>query len=237
MAQTENQPKSPIRAMFDRIAPSYDTLNHLMSLGIDYLWRRRAVRELRKFAPKRVLDLATGTCDLAIAIAKGIEGVKVTGTDISTEMVEVGRAKVAERGLSEQIELGIADAEQLPYGEGEFDAVTVGFGVRNFVHKEQGLSEMARVLRSGGVVEILELSRPTNKIFGPIFRFYFHKLMPIVGGWISGDRAAYNYLPASVDKFPAPERFVEMMREAGLEECRAISLTFGVAYIYIGIKR
>ena len=237
MAQTENQPKSPIRAMFDRIAPSYDTLNHLMSFGIDHLWRRRAVRELRKFAPKRVLDLATGTCDLAIAIAKGIEGVKVTGTDISTEMVEVGRAKVAERGLSEQIELGIADAEQLPYGEGEYDAVTVGFGVRNFVHKEQGLSEMARVLRSGGVVEILELSRPTNKIFGPIFRFYFHKLMPIVGGWISGDRAAYNYLPASVDKFPAPERFVEMMREAGLEECRAISLTFGVAYIYIGIKR
>lgn len=237
MAQTENQPKSPIRAMFDRIAPSYDTLNHLMSLGIDYLWRRRAVRELREFAPKRVLDLATGTCDLAIAIAKGIEGVKVTGTDISTEMVEVGRAKVAERGLSERIELEIADAEQLPYGEGEYDAVTVGFGVRNFVHKEQCLSEMARVLRSGGVVEILELSRPTNKIFGPIFRFYFHKLMPIVGGWISGDRAAYNYLPASVDKFPAPERFVEMMREAGLEECRAISLTFGVAYIYIGVKR
>lgn len=223
--------------MFDRIAPSYDTLNHLMSLGIDHLWRRRAVRELREFAPKRVLDLATGTCDLAIAIAKGIEGVKVTGTDISTEMVEVGRAKVAERGLSEQIELGIADAEQLPYGEGEYDAVTVGFGVRNFVHKEQGLSEMARVLRSGGVVEILELSRPTNKIFGPIFRFYFHKLMPIVGGWISGDRAAYNYLPASVDKFPAPQRFVEMMREAGFEECCAISLTFGVAYIYIGVKR
>lgn len=223
--------------MFDRIAPSYDTLNHLMSLGIDHLWRRRAVRELREFAPKRVLDLATGTCDLAIAIAKGIEGVKVTGTDISTEMVEVGRAKVAERGLSERIELGFADAEQLPYGEGEYDAVTVGFGVRNFVHKEQGLSEMTRVLRSGGVVEILELSRPTNKIFGPIFRFYFHKLMPIVGGWISGDRAAYNYLPASVDKFPAPQRFVEMMREAGLEECRAISLTFGVAYIYIGVKR
>lgn len=229
--------KSPIRAMFDRIAPSYDMLNHLLSLGIDHLWRRRAVRELRKFAPKRVLDLATGTCDLAIAIAKGIEGVKVTGTDISTEMVEVGRVKVAKRGLSERIELGIADAENLPYGDGEFDAVTVGFGVRNFVHKDQSLNEMARVLRSGGVVEILELSRPTNKIFAPIFRFYFHKVMPIVGGWISGDRAAYNYLPASVDKFPAPERFVEMMREAGLQECRAIRLTFGVAYIYIGVKR
>lgn len=223
--------------MFDRIAPSYDMLNHLLSLGIDHLWRRRAVRELRKFAPKRVLDLATGTCDLAIAIAKGIEGVKVMGTDISTEMVEVGRVKVAKRGLSEQIELGIADAENLPYGEGEFDAVTVGFGVRNFTNKEQGLSEMARVLREGGVVEILELSRPTNKIFAPIFRFYFHKVMPIMGGWISGDRAAYKYLPASVDSFPAPERFVQMMREAGLQECRAIRLTFGVAYIYIGVKR
>lgn len=229
--------KSPIRAMFDRIAPSYDILNHLLSLGIDHLWRRRAVRELRKFAPKRVLDLATGTCDMAVAIAKGIEGVKVTGTDISTEMVEVGRVKVAKRGLSESIELGIADAENLPYGEGEFDAVTVGFGVRNFTNKEQGLREMRRVLRSGGVVEILELSRPKNKIFGPIFRFYFHKVMPIVGGWISGDRAAYNYLPASVDKFPAPERFVEMMREAGLQECRAERLTLGVAYIYIGVKR
>ena len=223
--------------MFDRIAPSYDMLNHLLSLGIDHLWRRRAVRELRKFAPKRVLDLATGTCDLAIAIAKGIEGVKVMGTDISTEMVEVGRVKVAKRGLSEQIELGIADAENLPYGEGEFDAVTVGFGVRNFTNKEQGLSEMARVLCEGGVVEILELSRPTNKIFAPIFRFYFHKVMPIMGGWISGDRAAYKYLPASVDSFPAPERFVQMMREAGLQECRAIRLTFGVAYIYIGVKR
>ncbi len=223
--------------MFDRIAPSYDMLNHLLSLGIDHLWRRRAVRELRKFAPKRVLDLATGTCDMAIAIAKGIDGVKVTGTDISMEMVEVGRAKVAKRGLSEQIELSIADAEQLPYAEGEFDAVAVGFGVRNFVHKEQSLSEMARVVRSGGVVEILELSRPNNKIFGPIFRFYFHKVMPVVGGWISGDRAAYNYLPASVDKFPAPERFVEMMREAGLQECRAERLTFGVAYVYIGVKR
>ncbi len=237
MTQITSQSKGPIRAMFDRIAPSYDTLNHLFSLGIDHLWRRRTVRELRKFAPKRVLDLATGTCDLAIAMAKGIEDVKVMGTDISTEMVEVGRAKVARRGLSERIELGIADAEQLPYGDGEYDAVTVGFGVRNFVHKDQSLNEMARVLRSGGVVEILELSRPTNKIFAPIFRFYFHKLMPIVGGWISGDRAAYNYLPASVDKFPAPERFVEMMREAGFDDCRTIKLTFGVAYIYIGIKQ
>ena len=234
---SEKTTKSPVRAMFDRIAPSYDMLNHLLSLGIDHLWRRRAVRELRKFAPKRVLDLATGTCDLAIAIAKGIEDVKVVGTDISTEMVEVGRVKVAKRGLSEQIELGIADAENLPYGEGEFDAVTVGFGVRNFSNKEQGLSEMARVLRSGGVVVILEFSRPNNKIFAPIFRFYFHKVMPVVGGWISGDRAAYDYLPASVDKFPSPERFIEMMREAGLQECRAKRLTFGVAYIYIGVKR
>ena len=228
--------KSPIRAMFDRIAPSYDALNHLLSLGIDHLWRRRAVRELRKFVPKRVLDLATGTCDMAIALAKGLDGVQITGSDISTEMVEVGRVKVAGRGLSEKIKLEIADAEQLPYAEGEFDAVTVGFGVRNFTNKAQGLSEMRRVLREGGVVEVLELSRPTNKIFGPIFRFYFHKVMPIVGGWISGDRAAYKYLPASVDKFPAPERFVQMMREAGLRECRAIRLTLGIAYIYIGVK-
>lgn len=229
--------KNPIRAMFDRIAPSYDTLNHLFSLGIDHLWRRRTVRELRGFAPKRVLDLATGTCDLAIAVAKGVEGVKVTGTDISTEMVEVGRAKVAKRGLNDCIELTIADAEQLPYAEGEFDAVTVGFGVRNFAHKDQSLREMARVLRAGGVVAVLELSRPKNKIIAPLYRFYFHRVMPVVGGWLSGDRAAYEYLPKSVDHFPAPERFVEMMSAAGLAECRALPLTFGIAHLYIGIKR
>lgn len=237
MTQITSQSKGPIRAMFDSIAPSYDTLNHLFSLGIDHLWRRRTVRELRKFAPKRVLDLATGTGDLAIAIAKGIEDVKVTGADISTEMVEVGRAKVARRALGERVELGIADAEQLPYAEGEFDAVTVGFGVRNFAHKEQGLSEMARVLHKGGVVAILEFSCPKNKIIAPLYRFYFHKVMPVVGGWLSGDRAAYEYLPASVDHFPAPERFVEMMGEAGLSECRALPLTFGIAYLYIGVKR
>lgn len=229
--------KNPIRAMFDRIAPSYDPLNHLFSLGIDHLWRRRTVRELRGGAPKRVLDLATGTCDLAIAIAKGIDDVKVTGADISTEMVEVGRKKVAKRGLNERIELVIADAERLPYAEGDFDAVTVGFGVRNFAHKELGLSEMTRVLRTGGVVAVLEFSRPKNKIIAPLYRFYLHRVMPVVGGWLSGDRAAYDYLPASVDHFPAPERFVEMMSEAGLTECRALPLTFGIAYLYIGRKR
>lgn len=233
---TTQTSKNPIRAMFDRIASSYDPLNHLFSLGIDHLWRRRTVRELRKFAPKRVLDLATGTCDLAIAIAKGVEDVKVTGADISTEMVEVGRKKVAKRGLNEQIELAIADAERLPYAEGDFDAVTVGFGVRNFVHKELGLREMTRVLRTGGVVAVLEFSRPKNKIIAPLYRFYLHRVMPVVGGWLSGDRAAYDYLPASVEHFPAPERFVEMMSEAGLTECRALPLTFGIAYLYIGKK-
>lgn len=233
----EEPKKSQVRTMFDRIAPSYDALNHLFSFGIDHLWRRRTVRELRKYAPERVLDVATGTCDLAIALAKGIEGVKVTGVDLSSEMVEIGRKKVAKKGLAERIELSIGDAEKLEFADESFDAVTVGFGVRNFAHKELGLKEMTRTLRKGGVMAILEFSQPNNKIYGALYRFYFHKVMPVVGGWLSRDRAAYAYLPASVDKFPAPERFVEMMREAGLSECSAEPLTFGTAYIYIGVKR
>lgn len=233
----EESKKSQVRTMFDRIAPSYDRLNHLLSFGIDHLWRRRAVRELRAYNPQKVLDVATGTCDLAVALTKLSDQVHITGSDISVEMVEVGRTKIAKRGLSDRIELMIADAEQLPFDEAAFDAVTVGFGVRNFAHKEQGLKEMARVLRKGGVMMILEFSQPNNKIFGALYRFYFHKILPAVGGWISRDRAAYNYLPKSVDAFPSPERFVEMMSEAGLQECRALPLTFGVAYIYMGVKR
>ena len=151
----EESKKSQVRTMFDRIAPSYDRLNHLLSFGIDHLWRRRAVRELRAYNPQKVLDVATGTCDLAVALTKLSDQVHITGSDISVEMVEVGRAKIAKRGLSDRIELMIADAEQLPFDEATFDAVTVGFGVRNFAHKEQGLKEMTRVLRKGGVMMIL----------------------------------------------------------------------------------
>ena len=228
--------KEGIRKLFDNIAPDYDKLNHILSLNIDKGWRKKAVREIvDKETPLDVLDVACGTGDFTIEIAqKAASGSKVVGIDLSEGMMKIGREKIAAAGVSATMVQG--DCEELPYDNGTFDRISVGFGVRNFANKEQSLSEMRRVLREGGVVEVLELSRPTNKIFGPIFRFYFHKVMPIVGGWISGDRAAYKYLPASVDKFPAPERFVQMMREAGLRECRAIRLTLGIAYIYIGVK-
>lgn len=229
--------KKQVRTMFDRIAPRYDLLNHLLSLGIDRRWRRRVIGELRPSDPHHILDVATGTGDLAIALGRMSPQVCVIGVDLSEEMVAVGRRKVEERGLAGRVSLSTGDAEALAFDDGTFDAATVAFGVRNFSDIPKGLSEMARTLRKGGTLAVLEFSRPDNKIFCTLFRFYFHKVLPVVGGWISKDRAAYRYLPSSVDEFPAPERFLGMMSEAGLDNCRAVPMTFGVAYIYIGIKR
>ncbi len=229
--------KTQVRTMFDRIAPRYDLLNHLLSLGIDRRWRSRVIGELRSSDPHHILDVATGTGDLAIALGRMSPQVCVTGVDLSEEMVAVGRRKVDERGLAGRVSLSTGDAEALAFDDGTFDAATVAFGVRNFSDIPKGLSEMTRTLRKGGTLAVLEFSRPDSKIFGTLFRFYFHRVLPVVGGWISKDRAAYSYLPSSVDEFPAPERFLGMMADAGLDSCRAVPLTFGVAYIYIGIKR
>ncbi len=229
--------KTQVRTMFDRIAPRYDLLNHLLSLGIDRRWRSRVIGELRPSDPHHILDVATGTGDLAIALGRMSPQVCVTGVDLSEEMVAVGRRKVDERGLAGRVSLSTGDAEALAFDDGTFDAATVAFGVRNFSDIPKGLSEMTRTLRKSGTLAVLEFSRPDSKIFGTLFRFYFHRVLPVVGGWISKDRAAYSYLPSSVDEFPAPERFLGMMSDAGLDSCRAVPLTFGVAYIYIGIKR
>lgn len=229
--------KKQVHTMFDSIAPHYDMLNHLLSLGIDRRWRRRVVGELRPSAPQRILDVATGTGDLAVALAGMSPQVQVTGVDLSEEMIAVARRKVEACGLDGRISLESGDAEALPFDDGAFDAATAAFGVRNFSDIAKGLGEMTRTLRSGGVLAVLELSRPDGKIFGTLFRFYFHRILPAVGGLISRDRAAYRYLPSSVDEFPAPDRFLAMMTEAGLDGCRTVPLTFGVAYIYIGIKR
>lgn len=225
-----------VEEMFDNIAPAYDRLNTIMSLGIDRYWRRAVVRRVRRAGAGRILDLATGTGDLAINLARAIPGARITGGDISENMLARGGEKAGKEGVAERIEFVRAEAEALPFPEAEFDAVTASFGVRNFHDLQRGLSEMARVLSPGGMVCIAEFSTPRNRIFGALFGFYFHRIIPRIGGRISKDRKAYHYLPESVSEFPRPEQFLQMMRESGLHDCRARALTFGVAYIYTGIK-
>ncbi len=228
--------KSQIRTMFDRIAPSYDRLNHLLSLNVDRLWRRHVVQIVRRKSPETLLDAATGTGDLAIDLARGIPDVRIRATDLSEQMLEVARKKVAVRKLDGRIELAVEDAEHLSLADGSVDAVTVAFGVRNFENPEAGLREFFRVLKQGGQLVVLELSRPRNRLFRKLFECYFHRLLPRIGGFVSHDRRAYEYLPASVKAFPQPERFRAMMEQAGFRNCRARSQSSGIAQIYIGEK-
>lgn len=233
--------KQRIGQMFDDIAPTYDLLNHLLSLGIDRGWRRRAVEMAARFLQGRsrtplILDVATGTGDLAIALARSIPGAVVTGVDISENMLAAGGRKVAAKGLEERIVLQSGDAEALAFEDGSFDLVTVGFGVRNFGDTAAGLREMRRVLKPGGRCLIIEFSEPGRSLFALLYRFYFHRVLPLLGRLVSRDGAAYRYLPRSVDGFPPPPRFAEMLAEAGFGSVRIKKLTFGVAHIYEGVK-
>ncbi len=255
--------KENIEALFDNIAPSYDKLNHLLSLNIDRTWRRRAAREIldgrneeRKRSSSvtatadvpqngtsrlRVLDLACGTGDMAIEIARqmkrgGVDGT-IIGIDLSENMMSVGREKISRAGFSDLTSLLQGDCENLPYAEGSFDRVTAAFGVRNFEHIELGLSEMRRVLAKGGKVVILELSIPQNKAAARLYRIYFEHILPRVGKIISGDKPAYKYLPASVLNFPAPEKFCGMLRAAGFTEVHHRALSLGICRMYIGCKK
>ncbi len=227
---------SQVRRMFDAIAPRYDLLNHLLSLGIDRGWRRRTVKAVGDAAPQLILDVATGTGDLAIALAKAIPQARITGADISEGMIEVGRQKVERLGLGAKVALTPGDASDLPFGEGSYDAVTAAFGVRNFEDLQAGIAGMHRVMRRGGTLAILEFSTPRSKVFGALYNFYFHKILPLVGGWISGDKRAYAYLPSSVREFPSPGEFSELIARTGFTNVRARSLTGGVAYLYTAIK-
>ena len=231
---TDQTKKEEVREMFDRIAPRYDLLNHTLSMNVDRLWRRRVVREVRRAAPRRILDVATGTGDLAIEMARRIAGVQVLGVDLSEEMLAVARRKVEQRGLDGRIVLDCGDAERLAAADGSVDVATVAFGVRNFGDLEAGLREMARVVRPGGRVGILEFSRPRNRLFRTLYEFYSYRILPRIGGAVSHDRRAYEYLPASVGEFPPPEEFLGMMARAGFRDCRARSQSFGIAQIYVG---
>ena len=229
--------KEKVREMFDHIAPTYDKLNHLMSMNVDKLWRRHALKEIVDGTPQRILDVACGTGDSTISIAKAAaEGTTVTGADISEGMMALVMDKANKAGVGERIMLQVADGENLPYGEGSFDRVTCAFGIRNFEHKEKGLQEFLRVLRPGGRAVILELSVPQNKAVRWVYDLYFTRLLPRIGGAVSGDRAAYRYLPASVHNFPSPKDFCRMMEEAGFREVRFRTFTFGLCRMFVGAR-
>lgn len=233
---TKQSKGEQVEEMFDNIAPAYDFMNRAMTLGIDRNWRRKVVKAVAAAAPSAILDVATGTGDLAIQLAKANQQAKVTGIDLSEGMLEVGRRKVAEAGLTQQIALRQADCLALPFADGSFDIVTVAFGVRNFEHLDKGYAEMARVLRPGGKLMVLELSTPTSPIVKPFYKLYTRGVIPMVGRLISKDSRAYSYLPESIAAMPQGERMLQLMTEAGLSGCSLRSLTFGVSTIYTGIK-
>lgn len=226
--------KEGIRRLFDNIASDYDKLNHLLSLNIDRGWRRKGVREVVDEAmPLDILDIACGTGDFTIEIARKMPaGSHITGVDISENMMEIGRRKVAEAGVDAALLQG--DCEELTFGDASFDRVTVAFGVRNFDNLQKCLSEMKRILRPGGKLVILELSIPADPVVRWFYKLYFLKLLPAIGGWISGDKAAYAYLPASVLKFPAPEKFCKMIQDAGFADVANRPLTSGICQMYTG---
>lgn len=233
----EQTKKEQVEVMFDNIAPTYDRLNHIMSLNIDRIWRRRVMRIIRRAKARAIMDVATGTGDLAIAMARSIEGVHILGVDLSEEMLAVARGKVGRLGLAERIRLEKGDAENISMvDDGEMDAVTVAFGVRNFENIERGLSEIYRTLKRGGQLVVLEFSMPRNRFIRWIYSQYAHRLLPRIGAAISKDKQAYTYLPDSVEEFPSPERFTEILQSVGFSSVVRRSQSFGIAYIYVATK-
>lgn len=223
---------SPMATMFDRIAPRYDALNHLLSFHIDKRWRRKVAKVVAQSKPQTILDLATGTADLALVLAKRNPESHLIGLDIAEQMLEIGREKVKQHGLEAQIELMAGDAASLPFPDGHFDAVTVSFGVRNFSELDKGLREIRRVLKPGGSLSILEFSLPTRFPIKQAYRFYLKKILPVVGKQVSKDPDAYQYLSDSVQRFPQPSLFERQLANAGFETVTHQGMTMGVVTLY-----
>ncbi len=227
--------KTQVAGMFNNIAPKYDFLNHFLSLGIDKVWRTRAINLLKDINEPLVLDVATGTGDLALEANRRLK-CKVIGVDISTEMLKVAEEKIAKRKLGDMISVQEGDSESLPFDDGFFDAVIVAFGVRNFENLNKGLADMARTLKEGGKMVVLEFSKPVYFPFKQFYLFYFRYILPWLGGVISKDRAAYTYLPESVLNFPDGERFDDELRKAGMTPLKRFKQTMGIATIYLSEK-
>ena len=227
--------RTQVEQMFDGIASKYDVLNHVLSFGIDRGWRTKSISMLSDRKPHGLLDVATGTADFAIEAHRAL-GCDVLGCDISAEMIELGRAKVAKASLEDKIKLLKADSAQLPFSTNRFDAVSVAFGVRNFADLDRGLKEMARVLKPGGRMVVLEFSTPSNALFRAVYKFYFRYILPLVGGIVSSDMAAYKYLCRSSLAFPSGAAFEEHLVQAGLRPISRQEFTMGISTAYLAQK-
>lgn len=226
--------KQHIGQLFDRIAGTYDGLNHVLSLNIDKRWRRRAIRMLA--SAEQVLDVAIGTADLTIEILRQGKAQHVTGIDLSHGMMAIGEQKVAKHGYAQQVQFDYGSAQQMPYANASFDTVTCAYGVRNFANMDEGLSEMYRVLRTGGELMVLEFSYPTNPVIRWGYDLYFTHILPFIGNLFSRDKGAYSYLNRSVKNFPYGEAFCRHLRKAGFSQIKATPLTFGISTIYTAVK-
>jgi demethylmenaquinone methyltransferase/2-methoxy-6-polyprenyl-1,4-benzoquinol methylase len=226
-----------IRRMFGGIAHRYDLLNCLLSVGRDRYWRREAVAEAKLPPGGLAVDVCTGTADVALELAKQFPSARsIVGVDFCLPMIRLAAEKVAREGLAGRIGLQAGSAEALPFDTDTFDAATVAFGIRNLVDRKQGLAELNRVLRPGGRGIVLEFAMPEGPLFGRLYRFYFHRVLPWLGGLISGDRAAYSYLPASVSAFPSSRELTRMMEEVGFHDVRVRTLTGGIVTLHVGKK-
>jgi demethylmenaquinone methyltransferase/2-methoxy-6-polyprenyl-1,4-benzoquinol methylase len=232
---SENQKKQQVEQMFDNIAPKYDFLNHFLSFGIDKLWRRKAIRILSTYNHQTILDVASGTGDFAIEASK-LKPSKIIGFDLSEQMLNVGREKVKRLGLDHLIEFRKGDSESMPFTDSQFDAIIVGFGVRNFENLDAGLSEFYRVLKPSGVVVILEFSKPKYFPMKQLYRLYSFGFLPLIGKLISKDKEAYSYLPESVMAFPDDQKFLSILRNIGFVSASQKRLSFGISTIYIAQK-
>ena len=225
-----------VRQMFDSIAPAYDFMNRAMTLGIDIWWRRLAVKRLRPVKPAKILDVATGTGDFAIQLNTSLKPQHITGIDLSQCMLDKACRKVKEKGLEKVITFEQGDCMALPMADESYDAVTVAFGVRNFEHLLQGYKEMARVLKPGGILCVLELSTPTNRLIRWLYDIYTLRIIPWLGSLKSGEKNAYRYLPQSIAAVPQGDDMLQLMRDAGLRDTKCKRLTLGVCTIYTAIK-
>ncbi|MFK7932285.1 MAG: bifunctional demethylmenaquinone methyltransferase/2-methoxy-6-polyprenyl-1,4-benzoquinol methylase UbiE [Saprospiraceae bacterium] len=234
--QQEGSKKQQVTEMFDNIAGKYDLLNRVLSLGIDTIWRKKAISKIADLQPKQILDVATGTADVAIEMAKRLQPDKIIGLDISKEMLAVGQTKIENKKIDHIIELTQGDSENLPFEDNSFDAITVAFGVRNFENLEKGMREMNRVLRPGGRLVVLEFSKPSMFPLKQGYNFYFKNILPNIGKLTSKDPKAYTYLYESVQAFPDGENFLAVMRKTGYKNEQQQQLTAGICSIYVGDK-